>query len=84
MAEPPIEKFELQVSMDATITVFDGAGNPTDWLKPGTKVKTTWGGVPSEVELVLRYRDMQQALSIVLEDVIVNTRKRLDEGRRGG
>lgn len=84
MAEPPIEKFELQVSMDATITVFDGAGNPTDWLKPGTKVKTTWGGVPSEVELALRYGDMQTALALILGDVVESSRKRLDEARKGG
>jgi hypothetical protein len=84
MAEPAIEKFELQVSMDATITVFDGAGNPTDWLKPGAQAKTTWQGVPSETELALRYRDMQQAIAVVLGDVVENTRKRLDEARRGG
>jgi hypothetical protein len=84
MAEPPIEKFELQVSMDATITVFDGAGNPTDWLKPGASAKTTWGGVPSETELALRYRDMQTAIAVVLGDVVENTRKRLDAVRRGG
>ena len=84
MTEPEVEKFKLEVQMNATITVFDAAGNPTDWLRPGTTASCTWRGIPSEVELALRYKDLSTVASATLEDVLVSTRQRLDQARRGG
>lgn len=83
MGEPEIERFRLTLRMDATITVFDNQGNPTDWLKPGAEASCTWRGVPSETELALRYQDLTTATSAILEDVLTQARKRLDEARRG-
>lgn len=79
-----IEKFELKISMSATVTVFDPAGQPSDWLKPASEAAYTWRGVPSQEEIVLRYRDLSDVTSITLEDVLVTVRKRLDEVRRNG
>lgn len=84
MTEPEIEKFRLTLKMEATITVFDSTGQATDWLKPGAEASCTWRGIPSEAELALRYRDLSAATSAILEDVVVTSRKRLDEARRGG
>lgn len=83
MAELKIEKFKLTIRMDATITVYDGAGTPSDWLKPGSEASVTWNGVPTEEELSLRYRDLSKVATATLEDVLVSSRKRLDESRRG-
>lgn len=74
----------LTLRLDATITVYDSTGQATDWLKPGTEAKATWSGVPSEQEVVLRYRDLNQMISVTLEDIIATARKRIDESRRGG
>ena len=84
LIEPEIERFKLTLRMDATITVYDRAGQATDWLKPGASAACTWRGVPSETELALRYRDLQAATSAILEDVVTQARRRLDEARRGG
>lgn len=84
MPEPEIERFKLTLRMDATITVYDASGQATDWLKPGAEASCSWRGVPSETELALRYRDLSEVASSVLEDVLVNSRKRLDEARKGG
>lgn len=84
MTEPEIERFELMVKMEATITVYDQTGRPDAWLKPATSASCSWKGVPSEVELGLRYRDLTEATSATLEDVITNARTRLDQARRGG
>ncbi len=86
MREPAVaevEKFKLTISMHATITVFDAAGQPTDWLRPGSEAAMTWNGVPTETELALRYKDLTTITSATLEDVLTSARKRLDEVRRG-
>ena len=83
--EVTVEKFELRLRLDATVTVFDGAGQATDWLKPGAETAVTWrGGIPSQVEIQLGFKHMQHTvLAPVLEEVIVQLRARLDETRRG-
>ncbi len=83
MTEPEIDRFKLTVRMDATITVYDPRGEPSDWLKPGTEVSCSWKGVPSEAELALRYQDLTQAAKVTLEDLVTTSRQRLDEARRG-
>lgn len=77
--ETPTDTFSLEVRMDATITIKDGTGQVTDWLKPGSTVSHTWKGMPQESEVVLKYNDMKTVASVVLEDVIVATRQRLDQ-----
>lgn len=84
MTEPEIERFKLTVEMGATITVFDAAGQATDWLRPATSASVSWRGIPSETELALRYQSLSQVASAILEDVLTSSRNRLDEARRGG
>lgn len=72
------QSFQLEVRMDATITILDGTGTPRDWLKPGSTASHTWKGMPTVEEVTLRYNDMKEIASAVLEDVIVATRQRLD------
>jgi hypothetical protein len=73
------EKFELEISMEATVTVFNKAGEPINWLKPGTKAKHTWYGMPSQKEIELRYADMVDITSATLEDGLFNAHKRVLE-----
>jgi hypothetical protein len=83
--EITVEHFELTLRLDATVTVFDGAGQATDWLKPGAETKVRWrGGVPSEAEIRLGYQHMQHTvLAPMVEEIVVQLRARLDETRRG-
>jgi hypothetical protein len=78
-----VERMELRLRMDATVTVYDATGTPTDWLKPGSEAAVWWNGVPPEPELVARYQDLSTVASMTLEQVIVEVRKRLDAARRG-
>ena len=86
MPEPEVERFELRLRLDATITVYDGAGQATDWLKPGAEAAVHWrGGIPSEAEVQLGYQHLQHTvLGPVLEEMVVLLRRRIDEVRRGG
>lgn len=78
-----IDKVTLTLRLDATITVYDSAGNATDWIKPGSEAGVTWkGGIPSEPEVKLAYDYLNSRNSEALTAVIQETRKRLDESRR--
>lgn len=76
-----VEKFKLTVKMEATITVFNAMGEPENWLKPGSEASMTWRGVPTQDELVLGYDNLSTVAKATLEDVVVSSRKRLDESR---
>jgi hypothetical protein len=78
-----VERMELRLRMDATISVTDDTGHVLDWLKPGSEAAVWWNGVPPEPELVARYQDLSTVASMTLEQVIVEVRKRLDAARRG-
>jgi hypothetical protein len=79
-----VEKVELRLRLDATVTVYDGTGQATDWLKPGSEGAVTWrGGIPSEAEVELGYQYLHARNAQILEEVLVAMRKRLDETRRG-
>lgn len=79
-----VEKVELRLKMDATVTVYDATGTPTDWLKPGSEGAVTWrGGIPSEAEVKLGYEYLHARNAQALEEVLVAIRKRLDDQRRG-
>lgn len=78
-----IEKFELRLRMDATITVYDGTGQATDWLKPGSEAGMTWKGMPTQEEVALRYEDLAAVASATLESVIISARARLDKELKG-
>lgn len=77
-----VERMELRLRMDATVTVYDDAGQATDWLKPGSEVAVTWRGVPTQEELMLRYNDLTTINQATLADVIGHVRARLDAARR--
>jgi predicted nucleic acid-binding OB-fold protein len=78
-----VERMELRLRMDATVTVYDAAGQATDWLKPGSEAAVWWNGVPDQKELILRYNDLAEVAKATLQDVIVQVRKRLDAVRKG-
>ena len=78
-----VVKMSMTIRMDATVTVYDAAGQATDWLKPGSEAGVTWNGVPTQAELMLRFNDLTQVTSATLESVVVEVRKRLDKARRG-
>ena len=84
---PPVvevEKVELRLRMDATVTVYDAAGQASDWLKPGSEGAVTWrGGIPAEDEIKLAYQYLHARNAQALEEVLVAIRKRLDDQRRG-
>jgi hypothetical protein len=69
------EKFELKVSMNATVTVFNDAGQPVEWLRPGTEAAHTWYGMPTVQEVLMRYQDMAEITSATLKDVLVSAHK---------
>ena len=78
-----IEWVELKLRLDATITVGGVGGSPTEWMKPGAEGAIRWRGQPGEEELVRGYLYIQEKmLKPMLEDVIVELRKRLQEARR--
>lgn len=82
---PPVtvQAMELRLRMDATVTVYDAAGQPTDWLKPGSETAVWWNGIPSEQELVLRWQALTNANEATLSEVIKQIRQRLDAARKG-
>lgn len=82
MAE--IEKFKLIITMNATVTVFNEAGEPKDWLRQGSETRATWNGMPSQEELLLRYKDMTTITAATLEDVLGTTTQKLVEKNQGG
>jgi hypothetical protein len=77
------EKFELEVSMGATVTIFDDAGQPVDWLRPGSAARHTWYGMPTVEEILARYRDMVTITSATLEDGLINARQRALDAKQG-
>lgn len=77
------EKFEMEISMSATVTIFNDAGQPTEWLRPGSAARHTWYGMPTPEEIQLRYRDMVDITSATLEDGLVNARQRALDAKEG-
>jgi hypothetical protein len=75
--------FELRLRMDATITIKDGTGESTDWLKQGLETATIFDAMPTEAELIAAFGPMEKACSDILEVVIVKSSERLREVRRG-
>ena len=83
MAVPEIERFELRLRMDATVSVTGPTGEVQNWLKPGTEVAATWRGFPSDAEVVLRYNSLKERCTDLLEEIVVTIHHRLEEARRG-
>jgi hypothetical protein len=73
------EKFELEISVGATITIFDDAKQPVDWLRPATTLRHTWRGMPTLEEMELRYNAMMEIATVTLNDVLVHARERAIE-----
>lgn len=87
-APPPdgsIAWVEIELKLDATITVAEVAGQPSEWIKPGATGKVRMYGLPDEEQLRNGYRYIQAGiLAPALEEVIVAIQQRLTETRRGG
>lgn len=84
-AEIPAEVsgFKLTLRMDATITIFDGTGRATDWLKQGTEASQSWKSVPTQAQVAAAYGDLEAVASSILEAVVTTNRQRLEEARQG-
>jgi hypothetical protein len=72
-----IQRVRLALRLDATITVYDDTGAPSDWLKPGSEASVTWNGIPSEPEVKLAYQYLEKRNADALERVIAQTQTRL-------
>lgn len=79
----PTDSFKLTLRMDATVTIYDGTGQATDWLKPGTEVSHVWKGMPTDVEIITRYAAMKEVAATTLEDVIIAAKARIDKELHG-
>lgn len=75
--EPQVERFELRLRMDATLTIRDQTGKEQHWVKPGSEAAAFWNGMPSEPELVLRYEALSKVVASTLEAVIVQSTEEL-------
>lgn len=84
-AEIPAEVsgFKLTLRMDATITIFDGTGRATDWLKQGTEASQSWKSVPTEAQVATAYQALEAVAANILEVVVTKNRQALDDARRG-
>lgn len=82
MAE--VEKFKLSISMNATVTIFDAAGEPVEWVRPGSEAATTWRGMPSEAEVILGYQAMAQVAETTLEAVLSTSYQQVNERKAQG
>lgn len=84
-AEIPAEVsgFKLTLRMDATITIFDGTGRATDWLKQGTEASQSWKSVPTEAQVATAYQGLEAVAANILEVVVTKNRQALDDARRG-
>lgn len=56
---PSIEWLELTLRCDATLTVGQYGGNPTEWMKPGAEGKLHLNGMPTPEQLVAAYDYLQ-------------------------
>lgn len=75
--EPTLERFELRLRMDATVSIHDSTGRVEHWVKPGSEAAATWNGMPSEPEIVLRYEALSRVAAATLEAVIVQATEEL-------
>jgi hypothetical protein len=75
--EPPIERFELRLRLDATVSIHDATGKVEHWVKPGSETAAIWSGMPSQTEIVLRYEALSKVAAATLEAVIVQTTEEL-------
>lgn len=75
--EPQVERFELRLRMDATLTIRDQTGKEQHWVKPGSEAAAFWNGMPGEEELALRYEALSRIASATLEAVIVQSTEEL-------
>ena len=79
MTETPIERVQLTLRLDATITIYDQSGNPTNWLKPGSEAAVSWKGLPSDQEVSLAYQYLNARNHDALKAVIEETNRQLRE-----
>lgn len=75
--EPPIERFELRLRMNATVAITDATGETKHWVKPGSEAAATWAGMPSQEEIVRRYEALSDVASATLKAVIVQSEEEL-------
>jgi hypothetical protein len=82
-----IEWVELELKLDATITVGSYVPNPEpkEWIKPGCAGKVHFRGMPDEDQIKAAYQYLQAyMIAPALEEVIVHVQSQLVQGRRSG
>ena len=72
-----IEWTELTLRVDATITVGSYGGNATDWMKPGSEIKTHMAGMPNQEQTAAAYAYMMTQLNEQLGLVIAQIQQQL-------
>jgi hypothetical protein len=80
-----IERVELRLRLDATITMFDDRGDPINWFKPGSEAAVTWrGGIPTDKEIALAYKYLHGRNTDALDDALSAAQARMRRESRGG
>lgn len=74
-----IEWVELTLRVDATITVGTYGGQGTDWMKPGTEMKSHMPGMPNVEQTNAAYQYMYAAINQSLGQVIAALQQQLIE-----
>ena len=77
-----VENTRLTLSLGATISVGTRS-DWNDWVRPSASYSIQWKGIPSEDQIRLATTFIQtQVLNPVLEEIIVESQKKLDYARR--
>lgn len=81
---PEITSTTLTLSVGATISVNGNVQSYGDWIRPSCSYAISWGGLPTEDQLRIATKFIQQeVLAPAIEDTIVQVSDRLQQSRRG-
>lgn len=81
---PEITSTRLTLSVGATLAVNGGVTQYGDWIKPSVEFSIDWSGLPTEDQLRIATKFIQQeVLAPAIEDTIVQVSDRLQQSRRG-
>ena len=80
--DPEILDTQLTLHFGATLAVNGGSGF-NDWIKPAASYSIKWGGVPTEEQIRLATKFIQdEVLSPILGEIIATAQTRLTEARK--
>lgn len=82
MSDLSVDRVEMRLRTDATVTIHDATGQAVHWIKPGAEMACQWPGMPTEVEMVLQYEALQKMVAATLEAQIVLTSEQLRKARQ--